>query len=114
MLTASMFLCFAKYANVTSGEPSLIIRWTVIKLLKTTVHVESLKRCCRALKTSPTPASPAWVAMRMCSMYLVFGGAACRQVGVEGQRCCRPLVKIAGAVGMGWKEASTVRNRNKP
>lgn len=77
MLIASIFLCFARYASVTSGDPSLIIRWTVIKLLKTTVHVESLSRCCRARKTSPTPASPACVATRMCSMYFVFGGAAC-------------------------------------
>lgn len=73
-----MFLCFARYASVTSGDPSLTMRCTVIKLLKTTVHVESRSRCCSALKTSPTPASPACVATRMCSMYFVFGGAACR------------------------------------
>lgn len=76
MLTASMFLCFDRYASVTSAEPSLIIRCTVIRLLKTTVHVESLRRCCSALNTSPTPASSECVAMSMCSMYFVFGGAA--------------------------------------
>ena len=44
--------------------------------LKTIVHVESLRRFCKARKTSATPASPAWVATRMCSTYLAFGGAS--------------------------------------
>ena len=44
--------------------------------LKTMVHVESLKRFCRVLKISATPASPAWVAIRMCSTYLALGGAS--------------------------------------
>ena len=44
--------------------------------LKTMVHVESLNRFCRVLKISATPASPAWVAMRMCSTYLALGGAS--------------------------------------
>ena len=48
----------------------------MIKLLKTMVHVESRSRYCSALNTSPTPASPACVAIRICSMYFVFGGAA--------------------------------------
>lgn len=61
---------------MASGEPSRIIRWMVIRLLKTTVHVESRNRNCSARKTSPTPASPACVATRMCSIYFVFGGAA--------------------------------------
>lgn len=76
-LIASMFLCLARYASVASGEPSRIMRCIVIKLLKTTVHVESRSRYCSARNTSPTPASPACVATRMCSMYFVFGGAAC-------------------------------------
>lgn len=84
-----MFLCLARYASVTSGDPSLIIRCTVIRLLKTTVHVESLSRCCRDRKTSPTPASSECVAMRMCSMYFVLGGAACKQN--SRQRDCPPL-----------------------
>src|SRR5262249_35587563 len=54
------------------------IRCTVMRLLKTTVHVESRRRSCRARKTSPTPASPAWVATRMCSIYFVLGGAFCQ------------------------------------
>lgn len=74
---ASWLRCFARYANVASGDPSLIIKWIVIKLLSTTVHVESRNRNCNARKTSPTPASPACVATRICSIYLVFGGAAC-------------------------------------
>ena len=45
--------------------------------LKTIVHVESLRRFCKALKISATPASPAWVATRMCSTYLALGGASC-------------------------------------
>jgi hypothetical protein len=44
----------------------------VIKLLNTTVHVESRKRFCSARNTSATPASPECVAIKMCSMYL-FG-----------------------------------------
>jgi len=72
-----MFRCLARYANVTSGEPSRIMRCTVIRLLKTTVHVASRRRYCSALNTSPTPASPECVATRMCSMYFVLGGAAC-------------------------------------
>lgn len=49
----------------------------MIKLLNTTVHVESRSLFCNALNTSPTPASPECVAIRMCSMYFVLGGAAC-------------------------------------
>jgi hypothetical protein len=65
----------ARNARVTSGEPSRIMRWTVMRPLNTMVHVESRSRYCSARMTSPTPASPEWVATRMCSMYLVFGGA---------------------------------------
>ena len=54
------------------------MRCTVIRLLKTTVHVESRNRNWSARKTSPTPASPACVATRICSIYFVFGGAAYR------------------------------------
>jgi len=42
----------------------------VIRLLNTTVHVESRSLFCNALNTSATPASPECVAMRICSMYL--------------------------------------------
>lgn len=70
LLMASIFLCLDRYARVTSGDPSLIIRWTVTKLLNTTVHVESRNRFCKARNTSPTPASPECVAIRICSMYL--------------------------------------------
>lgn len=42
----------------------------MIKLLNTTVHVESRRRFCKARKISATPASPECVAIRMCSMYL--------------------------------------------
>lgn len=75
LLMASMFLCDARNANVTSGEPSRIIKCTVMRLLKTTVHVESRRRFCSDRKTSATPCSPECVAMRICSMYFVFGGA---------------------------------------
>ena len=45
--------------------------------LKTIVHVESRNRFCSARNISATPASPAWVAMRICSTYLALGGASC-------------------------------------
>lgn len=77
LLMASTFRCLDRNANVTSGDPSRIIRCTVIKLLKTMVHVESCNRYWSARKTSPIPASPEWVATRMCSIYFVFGGAFC-------------------------------------
>lgn len=70
----------ARYFKVTSGSPSRIIRCTMIKLLKTMVHVESRKRFVRARKISATPASPAWVATRMCSTYFDLGAASCRRV----------------------------------
>ena len=70
VLIASIFRCLERYANVTSVDPSLIIKCTVIKLLNTTVHVESLSLFCNARKTSATPASPEWVAIRICSIYL--------------------------------------------
>jgi hypothetical protein len=70
----------AKKARVTSGEPSRIMRWTVMRPLNTIVHVESRSRYCSARMTSPTPASPECVATRMCSMYLVFGGAFCSRL----------------------------------
>jgi hypothetical protein len=70
LLIASIFRCLERYANVASGDPSLIIRWTVIKLLNTTVHVESRSRFCNARNTSATPCSPECVAIRICSMYL--------------------------------------------
>lgn len=66
----------ARYLSVTSGSPSLIMRCTIIKLLKTMVHVESRSRFVRALKISATPASPAWVATSICSTYLDFGAAS--------------------------------------
>jgi hypothetical protein len=93
-----------------SGDPSLIIRCTVIKLLNTTVHVESLSRFCKARNTSATPASPECVAIRMCSMYLFerkgqfdfrrsrsvrwesyfdFGGAAC-----EGRKSVKANIAV--------------------
>jgi hypothetical protein len=66
----------ARYLRVTSGSPSLIIRCTIIKLLKTIVHVESRSRFVRARKISATPASPAWVATNICSTYFDFGAAS--------------------------------------
>lgn len=72
------FLCgfCARNLSVTSGSPSLIMRCTMIKLLKTMVHVESRRRLVRARKISATPASPACVATRMCSTYLDLGAAS--------------------------------------
>lgn len=87
LLIASMFRCLERYANVTSDDPSLIMRWTVIRLLNTTVHVESRSLFCSARKTSATPASPECVAIRMCSIYLVeklsqsFGTVTCKRDG---------------------------------
>jgi hypothetical protein len=78
LLIASIFLCLARKSKVTSGEPSLIMKCTVMRLLNTTVHVESRRRFCNDRKTSATPYSPEWVATRMCSIYFVFGGAAWR------------------------------------
>jgi hypothetical protein len=66
----------ARYLRVTSGSPSRIMRCTMIKLLKTMVHVESRNRFVRARKISATPASPAWVATRICSTYFDFGAAS--------------------------------------
>ena len=68
---------WARYLSVTSGSPSRIMRCTIIKLLKTMVHVESRRRLVRARKISATPASPACVATRICSTYLDFGAASC-------------------------------------
>ena len=80
-LMASFLVGFcARYFKVTSGSPSLIMRCTMIKLLKTMVHVESRRRFWRARKISATPASPAWVATRMCSTYFDFGAASCGTV----------------------------------
>jgi hypothetical protein len=62
--------------NVTFGAPSRIIRWTMIRALKTIVHVESLILYSKVRKTSATPASPLRVARRICSTYLGFGGAS--------------------------------------
>lgn len=45
--------------------------------LKTIVHVESRSRNWRVRKISATPASPLWVARRMCSIYFALGGASC-------------------------------------
>lgn len=44
--------------------------------LKTMVHVESRSRLVMVRKTSATPASPAFVATRMCSTYFDLGGAS--------------------------------------
>lgn len=44
--------------------------------LELTVHVWSLTRLLSARNTSAMPASPAWVAMRMCSTYFDFGAAS--------------------------------------
>lgn len=108
-LTASMFLCLPRYASVTSGEPSLIIRCTVIKLLKTTVHVESRSRCCNALNTSPTPASPACVATRICSMYFVLGGAAYER----GEVGSRSVTCFSLAAPSDWGQRGRCRRRNR-
>jgi len=66
------------YLSVTLGSPSLIIRCVTIRALKTIVHVESRSLCCSVRNISATPASPAWVATRMCSMYFDFGAASCQ------------------------------------
>lgn len=66
----------ATYFSVTLGSPSRTMRCTMMSDLKTIVHVESLRRFCRARKISATPASPAWVATRICSTYLALGGAS--------------------------------------
>ena len=77
-LIASFLVGFcARYFSVTSGSPSRIMRCTMIRLLNTIVHVESRNRLVRARKISATPASPAWVATRICSTYLDFGAASC-------------------------------------
>ena len=77
LLIASFEGDSATYLSVTLGSPSLIIRCTMISALNTIVHVESRKRFCRVRNISATPASPAWVAMRICSTYLALGGASC-------------------------------------
>lgn len=66
----------ATYFSATLGSPSRIMRCTMMSDLKTIVHVESLRRFCKARKISATPASPACVATRMCSTYLALGGAS--------------------------------------
>lgn len=93
-LIASFLVGFcARYFRVTSGSPSRIMRCTMIRLLKTIVHVESRRRLVRARKISATPASPAWVATRMCSTYFDFGAAscvyalACRRGQLRRMRC---------------------------
>jgi len=68
--------CCARNLSVTSGSPSRIMRWTIMRALKTIVHVESRNLFVRALKISATPASPAWVAIRICSTYLDLGAAS--------------------------------------
>jgi hypothetical protein len=95
LLIASIFLCLARKSNVTSLEPSLIIRCTVMRLLNTTVHVESRRRFCNDRNTSATPYSPEWVAIRICSMYFVFGGAAWKKRYVSKQcEHCRACPRL--------------------
>ena len=77
LLMASFEGDSATYFSVTLGSPSRIMRCTMMSDLKTIVHVESRRRFCRARKISATPASPVWVATRMCSTYLALGGASC-------------------------------------
>lgn len=48
-----------------------------MRALKTIVHVESRSRSWSVRNISATPASPVWVATRMCSMYLDLGAASC-------------------------------------
>lgn len=64
--------------------------------LKTIVHVESLRRFCRVRNISATPASPAWVATRMCSTYLALGGASCFEWLTKGSQhnLMKPLALI--------------------
>jgi hypothetical protein len=73
---------WARYLSVTSGSPSRIMRWTMMRLLKTMVQVESRRRLVRARKISATPASPACVATSMCSTYFDFGAAS--YAGISG------------------------------
>jgi hypothetical protein len=75
LLIANLFGDSDIYLNVTSGWPSLIMRWTTINALKTIVHVESLSRICKVRKTSATPDSPPFVADRMGSIYFDLGAA---------------------------------------
>jgi len=51
------------------------------------VHDESRRRFCNARKTSATPASPWCVAIKMCSIYLDFGGAACERTNAPISKC---------------------------
>jgi len=74
---------WARYLSVTSGSPSRIIRCTMIRLLKTMVHVESRRRFVSARKISATPASPACVATRMCSTYFDLGAASCTRISLQ-------------------------------
>jgi hypothetical protein len=76
LLMASLFGDSAMYLNVTSACPSLIIKCTMIRDLKTIVHVESRSRSCSVRKISATPASPPFVAPRIASTYFDFGAAS--------------------------------------
>ena len=73
----AIFLGFsAIYCNVASNWPSRIMKCRTMSALNTTVHVESRRRRCSVRNISATPASPVWVATRMCSMYFDLGGAS--------------------------------------
>ena len=77
---ASLLGDSAKYLNVTSGAPSLIMRWTMMSDLKTIVQVESRSRNWSVRKTSATPASPPCVADSMASTYFNLGAASLEDV----------------------------------
>lgn len=76
LLIASFEGDSARNFRVTFGSPSRIMRCTTISDLNTMVHVESLSLFCKVRNISATPASPAWVAVKMCSIYFDFGAAS--------------------------------------
>ena len=76
-LIASFLGFSAIYCRVASNCPSLTIICMTMRALKTIVHVESRSRSWIVRNISATPASPVWVATRMCSMYLDLGAASC-------------------------------------
>lgn len=76
LLIASFEGDSAKNFRVTFGSPSRIMRCTTIRDLNTIVHVESLSLFCKVRNISATPASPACVATKMCSIYFDLGAAS--------------------------------------
>ena len=82
------------YLKVTSGWPSLIIRWTTIKDLKTIVQVESRSRSCKVRKTSATPDSPPFVADKIGSIYFDLGAANYHNIRLDEDTTSRGFTFI--------------------